>query len=103
MPTAEERVAAGAALLDTKVPGWRDRIDMDILDLDSTVCCIIGQLSDRGFYAYAYEVLGLGHSLWHTQDIVDACKPVGFWPDNNWHDAADLDDAWRALLAADDA
>lgn len=42
--TVEERVSRGAALLDRKVPGWENRIDLDRLDISSTANCILGQL-----------------------------------------------------------
>lgn len=41
--TVEDRVARGAALLDEKVPGWVDLIDLDTLDLGSPCRCILGQ------------------------------------------------------------
>lgn len=42
-----ERVAAGAALLDERQPGWWQRINLDSLDLGSCVGCILGQLYAR--------------------------------------------------------
>jgi hypothetical protein len=41
--TIETRVAQGVALLDEKLPGWVNRIDLDKLDLASTCDCILGQ------------------------------------------------------------
>lgn len=38
-----ERVAQGAALLDEKLPGWHERIDVGRLDLGDTCDCILGQ------------------------------------------------------------
>ena len=48
--TIEVRVARGAALLDEKLPGWADRIDLDRLDLGSPCRCILGQTWDEGRY-----------------------------------------------------
>jgi len=39
-----ESVARGVALLDETVPGWRDRIDLDTLDVESTSACVLGQV-----------------------------------------------------------
>lgn len=41
--TIPERVAKGAALLDEKLPGWVDRIDLDRLNVQSGCDCILGQ------------------------------------------------------------
>lgn len=42
---ADERVAAGVALLDEKGPeGWRERINLDTLDINSLAGCILGQI-----------------------------------------------------------
>jgi hypothetical protein len=38
------QVAAGAALLDMKRPGWREEIDTDRLDVQFYDTCILGQL-----------------------------------------------------------
>jgi hypothetical protein len=38
------RVAAGAALLDRKVPGWAERIDLGTLSIASCTRCVLGQL-----------------------------------------------------------
>lgn len=37
------RVARGAALLDEKLPGWVDMIDLDRLDIRSPCRCVLGQ------------------------------------------------------------
>jgi hypothetical protein len=43
---AAEREAAanGATLLDERMPGWHDKIDLDRLDLASEKTCVLGQL-----------------------------------------------------------
>lgn len=45
MKTITERVAAGAAWLDQREPGWPERIDLDRLDLRSSGRDILGQLA----------------------------------------------------------
>jgi hypothetical protein len=64
--TIPERIARGAALLDEKLPGWVDQIDLDRLDLGSPCRCILGQTWDGGtipgysrFETHA-NALGLG-------------------------------------------
>ncbi|MEV4575901.1 hypothetical protein AB0K16_21915 [Nonomuraea jabiensis] len=57
MPNFSERVAAGAALLDKKTPGWYQDIDLGILDLYSTDDCILGQVF--GDYSGGAAFLGL--------------------------------------------
>ncbi len=44
MKTIAERVARGAALLDEKLPGWWQRIDLEALTMRDTCMCILGQL-----------------------------------------------------------
>lgn len=39
-----DRVAAGAAALDEVRPGWREEIDVDLLDVASILDCPLGQL-----------------------------------------------------------
>lgn len=45
MSTIAERVAAGAAFLDAREPGWWQRIDLDTLDLQAPCRCVLGQLA----------------------------------------------------------
>lgn len=40
----EGNVQRGVALLDTKNPDWRKKIDPEILDLNECTLCILGQL-----------------------------------------------------------
>ena len=42
--TIAARVARGAALLDERIPGWDQRIDLDTLDIDSCQNCVLSQL-----------------------------------------------------------
>lgn len=41
--TIPARVARGAALLDEKLPGWVERIDLGELDLANCFGCVLGQ------------------------------------------------------------
>ena len=55
--TIDERVTKGAALLDQRIPGWREMIDRDALDIDSCVWCILGQL--YGDFPDGVRLLGI--------------------------------------------
>lgn len=52
----EARVQRGIARLDSVLPGWREEIDKDRLDLASVTHCPLGQL--YGNYANGYYALG---------------------------------------------
>lgn len=45
MSTVAERVAAGAAFLDGREPGWWERIDLGSLDMTADCGCVLGQLN----------------------------------------------------------
>jgi len=61
--TIAARVARGAALLDERMPGWDQRINLDRLDLHSPCRCILGQIfpasSRDGGYWDGIKELGL--------------------------------------------
>ncbi len=44
MSAVSRQVARGAALLDEKIPGWAERIDLARLQMNSCHDCVIGQL-----------------------------------------------------------
>jgi hypothetical protein len=64
-PTPEQRVARGVALLDERVPDWRERIDTDRLDMVDGTACVVGQLQrsfdpeDWSPWHHGLERLGL--------------------------------------------
>lgn len=43
--TVAERVAAGAAFLDEREPGWWQKVDLERISMDSACNCVLGQLS----------------------------------------------------------
>ena len=49
-----QEVERGAGLLDEERPGWRERVDLDSLDLGSCSRCVLGQL--LGDYAERVEI-----------------------------------------------
>jgi hypothetical protein len=56
--TYTERIARGAAFLDEKQPGWRERIDLGELDLNSSECCILGQLFPGSYFSTLSVLFG---------------------------------------------
>lgn len=51
------KVNAGIALLDREQPGWREKIDLDTLDLASCSVCVLGQVF--GDYDDGIDALGV--------------------------------------------
>lgn len=45
METMADRVQRGVALLDQRVPDWRERIDVERLDMAVSAHCVLGQLN----------------------------------------------------------
>lgn len=89
MEPIETRVNRGAALLDEKVPGWWERIDLEQLQLSSCIRCVLGQL----FGIYGQGIRELGDSI---RLVADAIRHGLFV-----FDAADyepLTAAWKQLI-----
>ena len=57
MATVQERVAAGAALLDERRPDWFKAIDASLIDIASSERCICGQL--YGGYTPGISILAV--------------------------------------------
>ncbi len=95
MSTIAERVARGAALLDEKMPGWAEHIDLDVLSLASSCRCVLGQLHPNLEAPDDAYLDGLSHLGVSTTDD----SGYGF-------DTSDEDDgvyerltaAWRELI-----
>jgi hypothetical protein len=93
-----ERVAAGAALLDEKRPGWWRQVDLAVLDLEDCRLCVIGQLFgpeweySRGSYGAGLAALGLDAGRYEE-------FAYGF-DIENFREFADLTAEWRRLVAA---
>jgi len=84
-------VERGAALLDERLPGWEDRIDLDKLDLSSTCNCVVGQL----YRPTPRSHLGYTEGL-YTLEIKNPSR-FGFerWPTSRY---SRLTEAWRRLI-----
>jgi len=94
MSILAERVALGAALLDEKLPGWAERINLDELELASCYRCVIGQLFSRHPLPAkgAFSPYGIGIS---ALDIVDESPS---WYGFDGSDAASLNAEWRRVI-----
>lgn len=62
----EARVAKGIALLDQKVPGWPDRIDLEQLSISSGTHCVTAQVSGVFNYTVGMRMLDLEEGLCNT-------------------------------------
>lgn len=80
MATVEDRVASGAYMLDVHYgPDWRNKIDLDTLDLKHCETCILGQVF--GTYEDGLEKLG----IWDKWGMVQS-DMLGFTIDLNGAD-----------------
>ena len=95
--TIEERVAKGAALLDEKVPGWEEKIDLDHLLMGTCQHCILGQA--MGYYG-SRQLHALGFAPM-DKDKSDEYMDVsyGFDKPSGAHEYyTDLEAAWTTLI-----
>lgn len=65
-----KNVRRGARWLDEHVPTWADEVDAEILDLNSTCSCVIGQLADRKVMPAWYD--------FDSEDHFDLLALLGF-------------------------
>jgi len=86
-----ERIERGAAFLDEKVPGWREKIDLDKLDIRASSHCVVGQATDD-YFANVED-------SWFGEDFYDAAVAHGFEWDLD-DDAEDLTAEWRQYIEA---
>lgn len=76
-----EHIARGMELLDERVPGWIDNINIAGLQLASEYSCILGQLAMTNLAAqidefreraYGERAAGLGrHSYWSASELLE--------------------------------
>lgn len=92
--TIEERVLNGAARLDERVPGWDAQIDLNILDVESTMRCVVGQTF--GDYDLGLGILNIpspkGHSYGFSLSESTALAGTESY--------AQLTEAWLTLIEA---
>lgn len=58
--TAAERVARGVEWLDSNVPGWVDKVEINELNMGSSCRCVLGQVFGND---NEYEMTGYGYAL----------------------------------------
>lgn len=65
LPDFNEQVRRGCILLDAMSSGWMDHIDLDLLDLESTTRCVLGQ-------AYAENPGGIPGYDWQVKAYMES-------------------------------
>lgn len=92
--TIEERVAKGAALLDEKVPGWVNDINLTTLRLENVYQCVLGQ--EFGGYEIGARELGL--DPWDSDAVEYGFMAEGHFGDPEADPWDDLTEAWTAYI-----
>lgn len=54
--SVETRVARGAQLLDERLPGWVERIDLDRLNVVNACNCVLGQQFETDGFRYGFDI-----------------------------------------------
>lgn len=90
---AMARVWAGIEFLDSKVPNWRDKVSADIIAVYGTTRCPLGQI--YGDYGSGCDTLNIGS--WESTRYGFMSGDV----DGVYVEDDELDQAWKAALAAD--
>ena len=110
---ARRRAERGAALLDSKYPGWESHIKIEMLDLSSPCNCILGQLvvdgtirelvpTNLGLNPYQKGLNALG---WRDDGTtpehlgVELDELNGFEEGQGGLSYYELDEAWLDVLA----
>jgi hypothetical protein len=102
-----EQVQAGAVFLDRMYgPEWHERVNLDILDLDSGCHCVAAQVVGgiEGSHSSAYE---FAMHLWgitredgeFTISDNDRARALGFLGEEITH-ARELEEGWQELIAS---
>jgi len=107
MAEISERVQKGAELLDEKVPGWADRIDITRLTISSSTDCVVGQLyAGRGGYLHGLDELGIGFGTYNVDKDDEDYKDQDQDQDvahgfdyNRFGDRELLNAEWRTAVA----
>lgn len=84
-----ERVERGVIWLDKVCPDWRDKVDLDKLDINHADHCILGQLFGD-FYEVEFFQDRYGHIDW------DKAYQYGFNVMGYQHE--ELENSWKSLI-----
>src|SRR5437868_296234 len=99
-----EKVLRGAALLDREHPGWRDKIDLALLDLSDRCSCILGQIFafyEEGISAlWGIDTCQFRSDEWIASPAYQTVVAHGFSIDlpYQYHKWRALQEAWTAEL-----
>lgn len=86
-----DEVNNGVKLLDSKIPGWRDRIELGYLDMSRGENCIVGQLFE-GKYSHGLIELGIhNHSEEYGFDLYG--KEA-----DKWEAYEELEELWENAI-----
>ena len=106
MSEITERVEAGAALLDEKLPGWWREIDLEKLNLASRCNCVLGQLNGAtANTSFAYSAAAAALGVGYMDEIplgFEAPSVRGFGSERNAQtgEYRALTAAWRDLITS---
>jgi hypothetical protein len=96
--TVQERASNGFAFLNDRGPeGWRERIDLDRLDIDHAYFCVLGQVfadNDEDVDGYEWALADFGFAGDAEELIFN-----GFYSLRDASDAPTLTAAWRDLIS----
>lgn len=84
----------GATLLDSKYPGWAQKINLDTLDLSGARLCVLGQL--YGSSEAGCKALGTDNHRAFRPPYGFEASSIGGYAAN----AQKLTDEWKALIHA---
>jgi hypothetical protein len=91
----DDNIKRGMELLDSTRPGWRNKIDLTLLDMNDSDFCIIGQLTGN-YYDHYQDILG---PVLHEYESVDqAAAAYGFQLDWIGRNYIELTEDWREAL-----
>lgn len=106
---AIQRVAHGAALLDDRLPGWRERVNEDVLDLANGTRCVLGQIgNDLGLRGTVWGFYGRMRQLLFGEHEGPEAYDHGFTPfkhtsgairDSELAEGRELTRLWRKVMA----
>ncbi|MCZ0981797.1 hypothetical protein O1L60_30765 [Streptomyces diastatochromogenes] len=100
--SVEQRASNGFEFLNLRGPeGWRERINLDLLDIDHGYFCVLGQVFDKEAVEVGLDGLGYEYALAELDlerfDNNDGPVFLGFYSLGNG-DGPTLTAAWRSLL-----
>lgn len=94
----EKQIANGMAWLDANKPGWVNGIDLDVLSVESSCRCVLGQVyGPEGFCDFIELIRGSGKQVWDYGFSPDHAAVIGPAMTSKVAYAA-LDSEWIAAI-----